>query len=164
MSGSQISHLNANGLVFSNNFSKVIQEILLATASVYLVPEVATPEIEKEYPSFVTGMMILHGERDLVLTLSFSRMAAADLMVSLLGSKYNQIIADDVYDAVKETTNMVAGKLKTATSSLGVSYQLTTPFIFVGTNHFWAAHSRPAGVVKKFKDKNFEMLAGIFFL
>jgi hypothetical protein len=63
LSGSQISHLNANGLVFSNNFSKVIQEILLATASVYLVPEVATPEIEKEYPSFVTGMMILHGER-----------------------------------------------------------------------------------------------------
>jgi len=164
MSESQSSRVKADGIVFSNSFSKVIQDIFLATAKVKLVPEAATPEIEKAYPSFVTGMMILHGDRDLVLTLSFSKNAAADLVVSLLGSKYNQIIADEVYDAVMETTNMAAGKLKTATTNLGLSYKLTTPFVFVGPNHFWASQSRPAGVVKKFKDKNFEILAGIFFL
>lgn len=161
---SQASHLNVNGLVFSNSFSKVIQDIVNVTANVNLSSEVATPEIEKAYPSFVTGMMILHGQRDLVLTMSFSKMAAADLVVSLLGSNYNKIVADDVYDAVMETTNMAAGKLKTATANLGVNYQLTTPFVFVGTNHFWASKSRPAGIVKLFNDKNFEIIAGLFFL
>lgn len=164
MGESQVNQIGANGIVFSNNFVKAVQDIMSSSASLNLIPEVATEAMEKAYPSFITGMMILHGERNLVLTLTFSKVAAAELVISLLGVKYTQLLENDVYDAVMETTNMVAGRLKTATTNLGANYQLTTPFVFVGTNHFWAPKSRPAGVVKKFKDKKYEMLAGVYFL
>jgi CheY-specific phosphatase CheX len=158
------NNLGANGIVFSNNFIKAVQDIMSSSTNLSLTPENASEEDERNYPSFVTGLMIMHGEKDMVLSLSFSKMAAAELVVSMLDVKYNQINENDVYDAIKETTNMVAGRLKTATMNLGVTYQLTTPFVFVGSNHFWFAQSRPMGVVKKFKDKHYEMLAGVFFL
>ena len=156
--------VGTNGLVFNNNFVKVIQDIMHATANLSLTAETANAEAERAYPSFVTGMMILHGERDLVLTLTFSKTAAADVVVSLLGINYNQLVETEVYDAIMEVTNMVAGRLKTATISLGSSFQLTTPIVIVGPNHFFGPQSRPKGIVKKFTDKRFEMLAGIYFL
>lgn len=152
------------GVVFGNQFAKVIKDILNSTANLNLNVENANEETEKAYPSFITGIMVLHGARDIVLTLTFSKMAAAEIVVSLLGIKYNQIVDKGVYDAIMEVTNMVAGRLKTAITAAGEHYQLTTPFVFVGPNHFMEAKARPTGIIKKFNDKHFEMLSGVFFL
>jgi len=59
---------------------------------------------------------------------------------------------------------MASGRIKSVLVSTGAHFQLTTPFIFVGQNHFISAQARPLGMVKKFKEKQFEMLAGIYFL
>jgi CheY-specific phosphatase CheX len=152
------------GLAFENNFVKVIKDIMNTTSNLNLIAENTSAENEKKYPSFITGMMVLQGKRDIVLTLTFSKMAAAEIVVSLLGIKYNQIIEAEVYDAVMEITNMVAGRLKTAIVATGEHYQLTTPFVFVGPNHFIETKTRPTGIVIKFTDKHFEMQAGVFFL
>lgn len=159
-----INNLGANSIVFSNNFIKAVQDIMSSSVNLSLTPENINESDERLYPAFVTGFMIMHGEKDLVLSLSFSKEAAAELVVNMLGVKYNELNENDVYDAIKETTNMVAGRLKTATMNLGQTYQLTTPFVFVGSNHFWFPQSRPVGVVKKFKYYHYEMLAGVFFL
>ena len=135
-----------------------------STLKLELAHENANAEMEKKYPSFVTGMMVLQGKKDIVLTLTFSKMAVAKIVVSLLGIKYSQIVEVGAYDAVMEITNMVSGRLKTALVATGEQYQLTTPFVFVGANHFLEPQTRPIGMVKKFKDKHFEMLAGVFFL
>jgi CheY-specific phosphatase CheX len=119
---------------------------------------------KKKYPSFVTGLMILQGKKDIVLTLTFSKMAAARIVSSLLGIEYDQMAEAVVYDSVMEITNMVSGRLKTAIIATGEHYQLTTPFVFVGANHYLESQTRPNGIVKKFTDKHFEMLAGVFFL
>jgi len=152
------------GIVFENHFAKVVKDIMNSALKLNLSPENASAEIEKKYPSFVTGIMVLQGKRDIVLTLTFSKMAAAKIVVSLLGIKYTQIAEVGVYDAVMEITNMVSGRLKTALVDTGEQYQLTTPFVFVGSNHYLETQTRPIGIVKKFKDKHFEMLAGVFFL
>lgn len=152
------------GLEFGNQFGKVIKDIMNSTSKLNLTDENANEVIEKEYPSFITGMMVLQGTRDVVLTLTFSKMAAAEIVVSLLGIKYNQMVDVEVYDAIMEITNMIAGRLKTALVATGDRYQLTTPFVFVGQNHFIGVKTRPTGLVKKFKDKHFEMLAGVYFL
>ncbi len=152
------------GIEFGNQFAKVIKDIMSSTAHLDLTVESVTEAAEKEYPSFITGLMVLQGTRDVVLTLTFSKMAAAEVMVSLLGIKYDQIVEAEVYDTVMEVTNMIAGRIKTAIVATGDRYQLTTPFVFVGPNHYLGAKTRPIGLVKKFKDKQFEMLAGVFFL
>lgn len=151
-------------LIFANNFVRVVQEIMNATADLALIADNGNEEIERSYPSFLTGMMVMHGDRDLILTLTFSKEAAADIVVSLLGVKYNQIVETDVYDTVMETTNMIAGRLKTACLNMGANYQMTTPLVFVGKDHFLGAKARPAGITKRFKDKQFEMIASVFFL
>lgn len=153
-----------NGLVFDNHFVKVIKDIMSSTLDLNLSAEPVNSEAEKKHPSFVTGMMVLQGKRDIVLTLTFSKMAAAKIVVSLLGIKYTQLTQVGVCDAVMEITNMVSGRFKTALVSTGEQYQLTTPFVFVGPNHFLEPQTRPNGMVKKFIDRNFEMLAGVFFL
>lgn len=160
----QPSVLVASRIAFANNFIKVIQDTMVSSAHFALIPENTTEETEKTYPSYVTGMMVLRGDKDLVLTLTFSKVAAADLIVSLLETKYTELIDTEVYDAVMEMTNMIAGRLKTASMELGYTYTLTSPFVFVGPNHYIGRKNRPAGIVRKFKDKQFEMLAGFFFL
>jgi CheY-specific phosphatase CheX len=152
------------GIVFGNQFAKIIKDIMLSTANLNLDAENIKEDTEKKYPSFITGIMVLHGARDIVLTLTFSKMAAAEIVVSLLGIKYNQIVDAGAYDAIMEITNMVAGRLKTVINAAGEHFQLTTPFVFVGPNHFMEAKARPAGIIKKFKDKHFEMLSGLFIL
>ena len=164
-----MSEISANsggskGIAFGNQFAKVIKDIMNSTAGLNLNVENASEETEKKYPSFITGMMVLHGASDIVLTLTFSKMAAAEIVVSLLGIKYNQIVDVGVYDAVMEITNMVAGRLKTAIVAAAEHYQLTAPFVFVGPNHFIETKIKPTAIVKKFKDKHFEMLSGVFFL
>ncbi|PKM94412.1 MAG: hypothetical protein CVU84_10095 [Firmicutes bacterium HGW-Firmicutes-1] len=152
------------GIEFGNQFAKVIKDIMNSTSNLNLTVQNASEENEKEYPSFITGIMVLQGTRDVVLTLTFSKMAAAEIVKSLLGIKYDKMVDVEVYDTVMEITNMIAGRLKTAIIATGEHYQLTTPFVFVGANHFIGAKTRPIGIVKKFKDSHFEMLAGVFFL
>lgn len=164
LSDATINLSGSDGFIFANNFSKVVKDIMKSTLSVDLLPLQSTTDIEKSYPSYVTGMMVMQGKRDIVLTLTFSKVAAADTVVSLLGLKYTEIDEVGVYDAVMEMTNMVAGKLKSALIATGVQYTLTTPFVFVGKNHFMEPQSRPKGIVKRFKDRQFEMLGGVFFL
>lgn len=159
-----MSTINTGGMVFINNFVKSVQDIMNSTMNVELVAENATVLMEKDYPSFVTGMMIMHGERDLILSLTFSKEAAADVVVSLLDVKYNKLEEEEVYDAIMEITNMVAGRLKTATIELGYNQQLTTPLIFVGPRHFMGAKARPTGINKQMTDKKFQMLASVYFL
>lgn len=159
-----MSKENINGVAFGNSFIKSVQDIMSSTLNVNLKADNSSALMEKTYPSFVTGMMILHGDRDLILTLTFSKEAAADVVVSLLDAKYNELKEDDVYDAVMEITNMVAGKLKTATLNLGYNQQLTTPLVFVGSRHFLGAKSRPNGVTKRFTDRKYQILASVYFL
>lgn len=159
-----MSAINTCGLEFINNFIQSVQDIMSATINVDLVAENATILMEKAYPSFITGMMIMHGERDLILTLTFSKEAAADVVVALLGTKYNKLKEEEVYDAIMEVTNMVAGRLKTGTLTLGYNQQLTTPLIFVGPRHFMNAKARPTGINKRMVDKKFQILASVYFL
>lgn len=163
MSG-QPSTLVASRVAFANNFIKVIQDTMLASTRYALLPENTTEETEKTYPSFVTGMMVLQGDKDLILTITLSKVSAADLVAALLDTKYTEMVDTEVYDAVMEMTNMIAGRLKTASLELGYTYTLTSPFVFIGPNHYISRKNRPSGIVRKFKDRQFEMLAGFFFL
>ncbi len=151
-----------NSIVSENQFSKVIRDIMHETLKLNLSHEIAGADVEKSYPSFVTGLMILQGTKDIVLTLTFSKMAAAKIVVSLLGIKYTELTEVGVYDAVMEITNMVSGRMKTVISATGEHYQLTTPFVFAGVDHFIEPRTRPIGTVIKLKDRQFEMLAGIY--
>lgn len=160
----QPNGLVASRVAFANNFIKVIQDTMVSSTGYALIPENTTEETERQYPSYVTGMMVLRGEKDLVLTLTFSKVAAADLMVALVDGNYTELVDSEVFDAVMEMTNMIAGRLKTASLELGYSYTLTSPFVFVGSDHYIGRKNRPAGIVRKFKDKQFDMLAGFFFL
>lgn len=153
------------GIEFGNQFAKVVKDIMKSTANLDLTYEVANEDTEKKYPSFITGLMVLQGTRDVVLTLTFSKMAAAEIAISFLGMKYDEMVDVEVYDAMMEMTNMIAGRLKSAIIASGEHYQLTTPFVFVGPNHYIGVKTRPIGIVKRFKnEENFEMLAGVFFL
>ena len=159
-----LSLMNTGGTVFENSFVKSVQDIINSILDVNLESENASVLMEKAYPSFVTGLMIMHGERDLILSLTFSKEAAADIVVSLLDVKYNKLEEDEVYDAIMEVTNMVSGRMKTATLDLGYNQQLTTPLFFVGSRHFFGAKSRPTGISKRFTDRKFQMLASVYFL
>lgn len=159
-----MSTMNTGGMPFVNSFVKSVYDIMASILDVELSAETSTLLMEKDYPSFVTGMMIMHGEKDLILTLTFSKEAAADVVVSLLDTKYNKLEEEEVYDAIMEVTNMVAGRLKTATLLLGYNQQLTTPLVFVGPRHFLGAKSRPSGINKRMTYKKFQMLASVYFL
>jgi CheY-specific phosphatase CheX len=154
------------GLVFENNFSNIVRELVHETIGLDLDVENATLKAESKYPSFITGMMVFQGDtdKDILLTITVSKMAAAKIVVSLLDLKYDELDGPQVYDAIKELTNMISGKMKSAIKATGKHYNLSTPICFIGKNHFIGHNTRPKSIIKKFKHKKFEMLAGLFFL
>lgn len=84
----------------------------------------------------LTGAMLVHGERNALLSITISKEDAAAIVSSMTGVGQAGLSADDLYDGVAEMINIVAGRAKALLAGSGYHYALTAPFTIAGANHF----------------------------
>ncbi len=83
----------------------------------------------------ITGAMLLPGLNNAMLSISFSRCAAATLVSYITGIFPEQLENEDLYDGAAEIVNQIAGRIKSELAETDYHFTLTPPFTIVGPNH-----------------------------
>jgi chemotaxis protein CheX len=112
----------------------------------------------------ISGLMVLTGKHNILVTLSMSANTATTLMSSMTGSPAAELPPKELYDGVAELVNMVAGQAKTIAASTSCRFKLTSPFTVVGKDHFIVHKSRITTFFKYFNANRMEFMLKLYFM
>ena len=99
------------------------------------LPPVINPTTHFE--NSITAMVGLVGAYNGIVSLHAPRNLALNFTSGMLGVEVNDV-DDDVYDALREITNMIAGGFKQHLSKGGLDIRLSTPSVITGNDCFFA--------------------------
>ena len=83
----------------------------------------------------ITGVMMLLGEQNALLTLSLTKEDALKVISAMSGTDAAQLNDTDLYDGVAELINMIAGRAKAAMVGTKFYYRITPPFAVAGREY-----------------------------
>lgn len=86
-------------------------------------------------PVNITGVMMLLGEQNALLTLSLTKADALAVISAMTGTESAQLSDTDLYDGVAELINMIAGRAKAAMVGTKFYYRITPPFVVAGEEY-----------------------------
>lgn len=112
----------------------------------------------------ISGLMVLTGEQNILITLSMSADTATALMSYMTGSPAEELPPKELYDGVAELVNMVAGQAKTLATAGSCRFKLTSPFTVVGKDHFIVHKNRVTIFRKYFTANHMEILLKLYFM
>lgn len=122
---------NKNNELLANCFSQAILDVFSTMAGQYPIKAEHSP-----VPGGITGVMMLLGENNALLSLNLSRENTAVMVSYMTGSLVEELAPEDLYDGIAELVNMIAGRAKALLAGTGYHYKLTPPLTIVGEDHF----------------------------
>jgi chemotaxis protein CheX len=112
----------------------------------------------------ISGLMVLVGEQNILVTISMSADTALALMSYMTGSSARDLPPEELYDGVAELVNMVAGQAKTLATAASCQFKLTSPFTVVGPAHFIVHKNRITTFFKYFTANSLPILLKLYFM
>ncbi|NLI61280.1 MAG: chemotaxis protein CheX [Clostridiales bacterium] len=116
--------------LFANNLSKVLRTMAGFEVSSIQCGQQGMPEIE---PS-IMGAMILHGQKDAMISLAMEDNTAYMLIAYMTGILPEDLEEQDLYDGVGELVNIMTGEVKARLANTPYQFRLTSPFALGGDN------------------------------
>ena len=120
---------------------RFINPLLNAVIDVFTTMAMIEPKPGKPYLNTdrtavgdVTGLIGVTGFAEGVISLTLDEGCILKIVSNMLGEEFNSI-DDEIADAVGELTNMIAGQARTHLSNQGMSFQASTPSVFLGKKH-----------------------------
>ena len=119
---------------FINPFLHAVLNVLQTMARVEARP--GSPYINKERTAVgdVTGLIGITGFTEGTISLTLDEGAILKIVNNMLYENFTEI-NDEIADAVGELTNMIAGQARAELSSLGMSFNASTPSVVTGKGH-----------------------------
>ena len=154
------NHFDLSGFFFSNAFKEIIRTM----TGLELMEEKMSLEDMKAFKAQISGVIILSGEKSIMISLSMSFIAASTLISFMIGAQCSELSDEDLNDGVSEIANVVGGKIKTKLSLGGVHFNILTPFTIKGNDHYITQRDKVLLFVKKFHNNDIEILAKVFTL
>lgn len=149
--------------VLGQCFMRAFQDVMLTMTGL----AVAEIDGEANYGNDageISGLMVLTGEQNILITLSMSADTATTLMSYMTGSPAEELPPRELYDGVAELVNMVAGQAKTLVAAGSCRFKLTSPFTVVGKDHFIVPKNRVTTFFKYFTANRMEILLKLYFM
>lgn len=112
----------------------------------------------------ISGLMVLTGEQNILVTISMSVDAALTFMSYMTGSPARELPPEELYDGVAELVNMVAGQAKALAATTSCQFKLTSPFTVVGKDHFIVHKNRITTFFKYFTANSMKILLKLYFM
>lgn len=151
---------NLSGFFFSNTFKDTIRTM---TGLEMAEEKVSTEELIA-FKAQITGVIVLTGNKNIMLALSLSQDSAYILTSFMTGTQCNELSPEDLSDGISEIANVVAGKIKAKLATNGVYLNILIPFTIRGNDHFIAQRKDVLLFVKKFHVDSVEVLAKAYLL
>jgi chemotaxis protein CheX len=153
-------NLALSGFFFSNAFKDIIRTM----TGLELMEEKMSMEDMKAFKAQISGVIILSGEKSIMISLSMSFIAATTLISFMIGAQCSELSDEDLNDGVSEIANVVGGKIKTKMSLSGIHLNILTPFTIKGNDHYITQRDKVLLFIKKFHNNDIEILAKVFAL
>ncbi|WP_461832974.1 chemotaxis protein CheX [Desulfothermus sp.] len=122
---------------------KLAKPFIEATVNVLSTMAMIKPKAKKPYikdhnralgdVSGIVGFTADGGKKG-VMSVSFSKKCAIQIVKNLLGDDIENIV-EDVQDAVGEITNMISGQARAKLAEMGITMEGATPTVIMGENH-----------------------------
>ena len=122
---------------------KYAKPFIDATVNVLSTMAMIKPKAKKPYiknsnralgdVSGIVGFTTDGGKKG-VMSVTFSKKCALQIVKNLLGDDIQNII-EDVQDAVGEITNMISGQARAKLAEMGIAMKGATPTVIMGDNH-----------------------------
>lgn len=145
-------------------FSNTVKEIIRTMTGLELLEEKLSLEDLKAFRAQISGVIILSGEKSIMISLSMSYITASALVSFMIGIQSSELSDEDLNDGVSEIANVIGGKIKSKLSVSGLHFNILTPFTIRGENHYITQRDKVLLFVKKFHNNDVEILAKVFAL
>lgn len=140
------------------HFSKVVKDIFNKVAGLEIIEEKYSPNAEDAFNSQISCIMILNGEKDIMISISMSYKTAGILVAYMSNLPQAEIKLEEQSDGVVEISNMISGQTKAKLASMGYHYTYMQPFTIVGDNHRILQKNKVSSMQFKFHSGAVEML------
>jgi chemotaxis protein CheX len=154
------NHFDLSGFFFSNTFKEIIRTM----TGLELKEEKMTLEDLKAFKAQISGVIILCGEKSIMISLSMSNISASTLVSFMVGLQSSELSNEDLNDGVSEIANVVGGKIKAKLNLPGTRLTSLLPFTIKGNDHYITQRDKVLLFVKKFRNNDVEILAKVFAL
>lgn len=142
---------NGWGLEFAGNcFSDAVTEVINTAANLELHEINADSICHGKYTGIVSGVMLLTGERNAVLSLTISQYEAAALVSYMTGNLPEELGKEEICDGIAELVNMTAGRAKVKLKGTEYHFNITPPFSILGRDYSTVYKSGIPRIHKKF--------------
>lgn len=145
-------------------FSNALKEIIRTMTGLELTEEKLTTDDLKAFKSQISGVIILSGEKSIMVSLSMTFVTASTLTAFMIGAQQSELSEEDLNDGVSEIANVIGGKIKTKLALGNVHLSILTPFTIKGTDHYITQRNNVLLFIKKFHSSDIEILAKVFVL
>ncbi len=145
-------------------FSTAFKEIIRTMTGLELNEEKLSQEDLKAFKAQISGVIILSGDKSIMISLSMSSISASALISFMIGSQSSELSDEDLNDGVSEIANVVGGKIKAKLSVTGIHLTSLLPFTIKGNDHYITQRDKILLFVKKFHNNDIEILAKVFAL
>jgi chemotaxis protein CheX len=112
----------------------------------------------------VSGVMLLLGERNALMSLTMSKELCTTIISYMTGIEINDITDEEIYDGAAELVNMVAGRAKTILSSTKYHFSITPPFTIIGQDHFIVHKDKIFNIIKNYTIDDKSLILQIYYI
>lgn len=161
----KLQNIEESSRDFSNwYFSNSIKEIIFTMTGMEVAEEKATAETIQDMKEQISGVIMLIGNKRIMISISMSEYTAKNMVASMTGMKSDSLTKEDLVDGAAELVNIVAGKVKAKLSANGEHYDILLPYTITGNDHSIIHKNKSAVLIRLYHTENIAVIAKVFLL
>lgn len=161
----KLQNIEESDQAFSNwFFSNAFKEIIYTMTGMEVSEEKVTEETIKDLKEQISGVIMLIGNKRIMISISMSTYSAKNMVASMTGLKADSLTQEDLVDGAAELANIAAGKVKAKLSSTGEHYDILLPYSIIGDNHSIIHKNKSAVLMRLYHTENIAVMVKVFFL
>lgn len=150
--------------VIGKCFANAVMEVVRTTAGLEVYEDNGNIEKSRIHTGRVSGMMLLCGQRNALLSITMSWDAALTLVSYMTGTLPEEIEREELWDGAAELVNMIAGRAKVDLIGTQYHFSITPPFSISGEDYSIIYKNRMKGIYKKFAAEEVEIFLEVAYI
>lgn len=155
--------MNIEGDYLQESLTTAIKDVIEITTGL-CIEEALLQEICKINKGEISGVMLISGERNALMSLTMSKELCAIIISYMTGIEKNDITDEEIYDGAAELVNMIAGRAKAILSGTEYHFSITPPFTIIGQDHFIVHKDKIFNITKKYIIDDRSLFLQIYYI
>jgi chemotaxis protein CheX len=145
-------------------FANAVMEVIRMSAGLDVYEDKENVEQNRIHTGLISGMMLLCGEKNAVLSITMTKDVASTLVAYMTGTLPEDIEGEDLCDGAAELANMIAGRAKADLVGTEYHFSITPPFSIEGEDYSMVYKSKMPKIYKKFASDNIEIFLQVAYI